>query len=228
MFRYFARFHDRYAVPIYPIVLCSYQTPKQLAPDRYIVGFPNFAVLDFRFRVIQSNQLRWRNFLQHPNPLATALLTRMRVAPRERLAVKAACLAHLIGLPISSKRRRMIRQFLDVYLPLQPPEERLLHEKLPELASPRQEEPMTGFVTSWERLAGVRMVTMLLDARFGPLSDAIKAHIADYPYHLLEALILAQVGFTNLADLEAWLAINPVPPWVDPLGESDEDEELEQ
>ena len=29
MFRYFARFYDRYNVPIYPIALCSYQTPKQ-------------------------------------------------------------------------------------------------------------------------------------------------------------------------------------------------------
>jgi hypothetical protein len=34
---------------------------------------------------------------------------------------------------------------------------------------------------------------------------------------LLEALILAQVTFTTLADLEAWLTTNPVPPWVDPL-----------
>lgn len=38
---------------------------------------------------------------------------------------------------------------------------------------------------------------------------------------LLEDLILAQVRFTTLADLEAWLAANPVPPWVDPIGEWD-------
>lgn len=137
MFRYFAKFHDRYSVPVYPIALCSYRTPKQVAPDRYAVGFPDFAVLDFRFRVVQLNQLRWRDYLQHPNPLATALLTRMQVAPHERLAVKAACLAHLIGLPISAKRRRIIGQFLEVYLPLEPRDERLLLEELPDLASHR-------------------------------------------------------------------------------------------
>lgn len=82
---------------------------------------------------------------------------------------------------------------------------------------------MEGIVTSWERLAAVKMVTNVLDARFGPLSDPITAQIADYPYELLEALILAQVKFTTLADLEAWLTANPVPPWVDPLGESEED-----
>jgi len=128
MFRYFAKFHDRYSVPVYPIALCSYRTPKQLAPDRYAVGFPDFAVLDFRFRVIQLNQLRWRDYLRHLNPLATALLTRMQVAPRERRAVKAACMVYLMGLPISTKRRRILRQFLEVYLPLQPAEESLLRK----------------------------------------------------------------------------------------------------
>jgi hypothetical protein len=174
------------------------------------------------------NQLRWRDYLENPNPLATALLTRMQVAPRERRAVKAACLAHLIGLPISVKRRRIIGQFLDVYLPLAPTDEQEMYETHPEIAPNRQEVRMAEIVTSWERLAAVRMVTKLLDARFGPLSDAITAQIAGYPYELLEALILAQVKFTSLADLEAWLAANPVPPWVDPLGEWDEDEEPSQ
>jgi hypothetical protein len=228
MFRYFAKFHDRYSVPVYPVALCSYRTPKSLAPDRYAVGFPDFAVLDFRFRVVQLNQLRWRDYLENPNPLATALLTRMQVAPRERRAVKAACLAHLVELPISTKRRRIIGQFLDVYLPLAPTDEQEMYTTHPELALNRQEGRMAEIVTSWERMAAVTMVTEVLDQRFGPLSDAITAQIAEYPYDLLKVLIRAQVNFTTLADLEAWLAANPVPPWVDPLGEWDEDEESSQ
>ncbi|MBP1468118.1 hypothetical protein EYB53_020565 [Candidatus Chloroploca sp. M-50] len=85
------------------------------------------------------NQLRWRDYLENPNPLVAALLTRMQVAPRERRAVKAACMAYLVGLPISTKRRRMLRQFLEVYLPLQPAEERLLQEELADLV-PREPE----------------------------------------------------------------------------------------
>jgi Domain of unknown function (DUF4351) len=88
----------------------------------------------------------------------------------------------------------------------------------------RQEEPMTGIVTSWERLAGVSLVTRVLHKRFGPLSEAIKAQIAAYPYEQLETLIEAQIDFTGLDDLNAWLAANPPPPWVDPLGEESEDE----
>jgi hypothetical protein len=225
MFRYFAKFHDRYDAPVYPIALCSYRSPKQVAPDQYTVSFPALTVLDFRFRVIQLNQLRWRDYLQHPNPLATALLTRMQVAPSERLAVKAACLAHLIGLPISAKRRRMIGQFLDVYLPLQPVEERQLQAEMPALAPDRQEEPMLGIVTSWERLGAMEIITEALDTRFGPLDVAIKDQIVLYPYDMLKALNLAQFDFASLADLQAWLVANPPPPWVDPLGESDDDEE---
>lgn len=225
MFRYFAKFHDRYQVPIYPLALCSYRTPKQQAPDRYALGFPGFAVLDFRFRVIQLNQLHWRDYIQHPNPLATALLTRMQVAPHERRMVKSACMAYVMGLPISAKRQRVLRQFLEIYLPLQPAEESLLQAELAELAPTHQEDAMTQIVGTWERLGAVKMVTKLLNARFGPLDAAITEQISLYPYELLEALILAQVAFTTLTDLEAWLSANPVPPWVDPLGEWDDDED---
>jgi hypothetical protein len=39
-----------------------------------------------------------------------------------------------------------------------------------------------------------------------------EAQIADCPYELLNTLILAQVDFTSLADLESRLAANPPPP----------------
>ncbi|MDW8213953.1 MAG: DUF4351 domain-containing protein [Roseiflexaceae bacterium] len=83
---------------------------------------------------------------------------------------------------------------------------------------------MTQIIGTFERLGAVKIVTAALDKRFGPLDEAIKDQIALYPFELLESLILAQVHFTTLADLEAWLAANPVPPWVDPLGEWDEDD----
>ena len=178
--------------------------------------------------MVQLNQLQWRDYLENPNPLATALLTRMQVAPHERRAVKAACMAYLMRLPISAKRRRILRQFLEVYLPLQPEEERLLRAVLPDLAPIQPEESMTQIVGTWERLGAVEIITEALDKRFGPLNAAIKDQIALYPYEMLKALNLAQFDFASLADLVAWLNANPVPPWVDPLGEWDEDEESPQ
>jgi hypothetical protein len=225
MFRYFAKFHNRYDAPLYPIALCSYLTPHERAPDRYTVSFPEFSVLDFRFRVVQLNQFRWRDYLKHPNPLATALLSRMQVGTRERRAVKAACLAHLAGLPVSAKRRRIISQFLEVYLPLAPTDARQLQSELPDRMLQPQENIMTGIVTSWERFGAIKMIVAALDQRFGPLPDTVKEQIDLYPFELLETLNLAQFSFATVDDLHAWLADNPVPPWIDPLGEWDEDEE---
>jgi Domain of unknown function (DUF4351) len=104
-------------------------------------------------------------------------------------------------------------------------EELQLQEQLPALVSEQQEEAMTGIVTSWERLAGVALVNRVLDKRFGPLSEEVKGQIAEYPYAQLETLIEAQVDFVSLDDLKAWLVTNPPPPWVDPLGEDEAEEQ---
>ena len=52
MFRYFARFYDRYDTPIYPIVLCSYPSPLAPAPTAHRMDVLGEPVLDFRYRVI--------------------------------------------------------------------------------------------------------------------------------------------------------------------------------
>lgn len=111
MFRYFARLHDRYDQPIYPIALCSYTSPSERTPERYQLSFPALAVLDFRFRVVQLNQMHWRDFLRHPNPIAAALMTRMRVARRERAALKLALLAHVQGLLLTGRKRQLLSRF---------------------------------------------------------------------------------------------------------------------
>ena len=57
MFRYFSRLYDLYDVLIYPIALLSYSSPRELAGDRHQMTIGDFAVLDFRYRVVQLNRL---------------------------------------------------------------------------------------------------------------------------------------------------------------------------
>ena len=68
MFTYFARFHEKYGLPVYPIAVFSYQTPKEPEPDEYRIDFPDLAVLPFRFRVVQLNQLAWQDFEKRTQP----------------------------------------------------------------------------------------------------------------------------------------------------------------
>jgi hypothetical protein len=47
-------------------------------------------VLEFRFRAIQLNQLNWRDYINSQNPVAAALMSKMKIAKR----VGEACATH--------------------------------------------------------------------------------------------------------------------------------------
>ncbi len=84
MFRYFSRLHDRYDLPIFPIALLTFDEPYKEQLDSYTITFPGKTVLDFRYKVIQLNRLNWRDYLNNPNPVACALMAKMRIAPEDR------------------------------------------------------------------------------------------------------------------------------------------------
>ena len=73
MFRYFARLHEKFSLPVYPIALLSYENPRCAEPSRYEINFPGLKVLSFEFQAIQLNQLNWRDYLRSANPVAAAL-----------------------------------------------------------------------------------------------------------------------------------------------------------
>ena len=88
MFRYFARIEARHGLPVYPVALFSYERPRRRERSAYRVRLPGLDVLRFRFLVVQLNRLSWRVFLRHPNPVAAALMSRMRIRFDERPRVK--------------------------------------------------------------------------------------------------------------------------------------------
>jgi hypothetical protein len=81
MFRYFTRLYEKYALPVYPIALFSYEAPYREEPNAHRVAFPDLSVLEFSYRVIQLNRLNWRDFMRRQNPVASALMAKMGVAP---------------------------------------------------------------------------------------------------------------------------------------------------
>jgi hypothetical protein len=127
LFRYFARFYDKFGLPVYPIALCSYARPRTPARDRHEVRIVSRTILSFSYHVLQSNMLDWRDFLGTTNPVAIALMARMRIAPNDRWRVKAAILRLLIGAHLTGTQRRLLGQFVDIYLKLGDREERAFH-----------------------------------------------------------------------------------------------------
>ncbi len=83
MHMYFARSLERYGPPIYPIAIFSKRSrrPRQ---GRYHLRFHDLEVLDFRYLTLELAELDWRKFVDRANPVASALMARMKIRREDR------------------------------------------------------------------------------------------------------------------------------------------------
>ncbi|MCF2151363.1 Rpn family recombination-promoting nuclease/putative transposase [Desmonostoc muscorum LEGE 12446] len=180
MFKYFARLHEKYDLPIYPVVIFSFDEPKRAEPQNYRVTFPDLKVLEFQFAAIQLNRLSWRDFLTQHNPVAAALMAKMNIAVSERPQVKAECLRLLTTLRLDPARMQLISGFVDVYLELNAAEEEVFQAVVDTMGLTEQEVYME-IVTSWERKAiqveRRATITKILKLRFGDIDASLEGII---------------------------------------------------
>jgi len=173
IFHYFARLHEKYRLPVYPIALFTFNEPFQEQENRYVVSFPDRQVLDFSFVSIQLNRLNWRDFLERENPVASALMAKMRIEPSERAQVKAECLRLLATLKLNSQKMELISGFIGTYLRLSEEEEEQFQQVVESMELETRERVMefsTIFRTDWEE-RGIRQgqqngIFRVLEARF--------------------------------------------------------------
>ena len=215
MFFYFARLHQKYLQRIYPIVVFSFDEPQRAEADTYTVEFPDRKVLEFNFASIQLNRLNWRDYLNQRNPVAAALMSKMRIAPEDRPQVKAECLRALATLSLNPARTRLIARFVDTYLRLTGFEEQMFQAEIDKM-EPAQREGIMQITTSWEEkgLAQGRqegrqsLVLLLLEQRIGRLSNEVRDRVSGLSLEQLEGLAIALLRFQAITDLETWLAEN--------------------
>src|SRR5258708_11759796 len=103
--------------------LYTFPTPKTKQEESYRVSFPDRVVLDFKYRVIQLNLLKWREFARKENPVASALMAKMEIAPGERPRVRLACVRMLATLRLERRKMQVALGFIDTYLRLSPEEQ---------------------------------------------------------------------------------------------------------
>ena len=228
MFRYFSGLHEKYNLPVYPIALFSYTYPLSLEPKVYQVEFPNKIVLQFDYDVIQLNQLNWRDFLQQENPVAAALMAKMRIDKRDRRRVKYECLRLLATLKLNPAKMRLIAGFVDTYLRLNAAEEKLFKADITQL-EPEKQEVVMEIVTSWMEEGiqqgiqqgihqGIQLgiqqgiqqgektiIQRLLERRIGAIAPELQAQINQLSSPQLELLAEALLDFASAGDLAAWL-----------------------
>jgi hypothetical protein len=149
MFHYFSRLHEKYRLSVYPIALFTFDAPFQEQENRYTVSFPDRQVLEFSFVSIQLNRLNWRDFLRRENPVASALMAKMRMAPSERAQVKAECLRLLATLELNREKMELISGFIGTYLRLDEAEEKEFQQAVERLDLGIKERVME-FATDWQ------------------------------------------------------------------------------
>lgn len=209
MFIYFSWLLEKYDLPIYPVVIFSYDKPKRAEPTRYKVAFPGKTVLQFDYKVIQLNRIPWRQFLNRPNPAATALMTKMKMSASDRPKVRLECLRLLTTLKLDPAKSKLIGGFIDSYLKLTTAEMKKYELEFAALA-PEEKEATMVMVTSWERTGMLKgkqeLVNRMVQRRFGSVSLQTTERLDQLSAEQLDELGEALFDFTSIADLEAWLA----------------------
>jgi len=180
--------------------------------------FGDWVILEFQYRVIQLNRLRWRDFVRRPNPIASALMAKMAIAPSERPRVKLECLRLLATLRLDPARTRLISGFIDAYLQLNAREATQFQTALAQ-AQLQEQEVVTEIVTSWMREGlqqgkheeALALVLRQRRRRVGPLEAACEEQIHRLSLEALEALREALLDFTQVADVVTWLQTHQAP-----------------
>lgn len=216
MFRYFARLHEKFDLPIYPIVVFSYDQPKKAADSRYEVSFPDLQVLAFNYQVVQLNRLNWRDYSKQNNPVAIALMAKMNVKPDERVPAKLAGLRLLARLGLDPARVQLVSGFIDTYLRLNETEQERFEAQLNAI-EPREREAVMEITTSWmekgieqgleqgRQREAKALVIRLLAAKLGQLPSDLEAQVAALNTENLEELAVAVLNFSGIEDLRRWL-----------------------
>jgi hypothetical protein len=195
MHRYFSRLLEKYGHPVYPIALFSFDRPLTKQPDRYQMTLAGRRVLDFRYAALQLNRMNWRHFARQANPVASALMARMNIPPRERARVKLQCLRLLATLSLDPKKSHLISDFVDSYLQLDPGEVRVFSSSLEKL--PQEErQGIMQITNSWKEegrneglveglLEGLETA---LELKFGPPARPLILRMQNYSLDELQEL----------------------------------------
>jgi hypothetical protein len=210
LFLYAAWLIERYGLPVYPILLTSYDTPRSPEPDRFALPVRGFGLRDFGYRVVQLNRMNWRDFVRRPNPAAAALMAKMNIRPEDRVRAKLQILRLLATMRLDPEKMDLIAGFVENYLTLTAKEELAFERELDKLDDNEQKASVMELMTSWERKGRqegqLALVKRQLDRQVGPLKPEMERQVNRLSAERLGDLAEALLQFTSAEDLRRWLA----------------------
>jgi Domain of unknown function (DUF4351) len=166
--------------------------------------------LEFNYLTIQLNQLNWRDYLKQKNPVAAALMSKMKIDPSDRVKAKVACLRSIATLKLDPARMSILAWFVDSYLSLDQTETLEFQANVDKIGGKKEKEQVMQMVTSWmiqgELQATLKSVRRVLLHQIGAIEPAIDQQLQSMPVEQLETLFDAALDFKNQQELIDWLA----------------------
>lgn len=213
---YLALLYKDHGLLVYPIVLYSYDEPYRPEPDTIRFDFPNKNVLTFNYEVIQLNRLNWKDFVDVQNPIASALMAKMKIDPKDKAIAKAACMKMMLSLELSPEESSLIAGIIHTYIRLTPAEsvvfdratsefDPALKEKAMLLTNPWEEKGMEKGMERGSITEAQRLTLRLIGRRFGDIPENLEGRIRRLSLQPLEDLHDSLFDFSQLNDVDEWL-----------------------
>ncbi len=222
MFDYYVPLRRNHDCPVLPIAVYLRVGRDGIGVDSYTEDFGGLTVLHFQYLYVGLPALEAERYVSGANWLGVALAALMRVAPARKVWLRAEALRRvLLECRENDYRRFLLQECVEAYMKLDDEEQREFEQMLH--TEPYKEiEPM--MVTTFEkgiakgleqgRQLGLELgrqegrqegrreaARILLERKFGPLSEAVQARLAAWPAERLDELLLAVLDAPSLLAL---------------------------
>ncbi len=210
MYQYYNHLRGRHDLPVLPVAVYLNVGLKGVGRDRYEEHFGSLEVVRFNYLYVGLPKLSAVEYVESPQPLGAALAALMKTPRRRRPRLKAEALQRLAGCGENEYRKFLLAECVQAYLPLDQPRDRRECEQLLKTSEYREVQVMA---TTWfeqgiqegrqqgrqeERRA---ILAVLLEERFGPLSQSVREKLQNWPADRVGELIRKVLTVKSLEEL---------------------------
>jgi hypothetical protein len=205
MFEYYVKLRQDTGLPVLPIVLFLRVGLEGIGWEAYEEHFWEHRILRFEYAYVGLPGLDAETYVTGENLLGVALSTLMRVPAERRAELVAEGLKRISQSRENDWRRLLLVECLEAYAELDEAHKQRLQALL---ATEPYREVKPIMQTTYERgksegrLEGQReLVLMLLEAKFGPLSLAVRQRVEALSPAAIQQLTLEQAKAESLKEL---------------------------
>ena len=140
-----------HGLPVFPVVLITYPAPRLPARSCFRVMAGPFEVATLTYRNVVLKSFDWRRFVRSTNPAEIALMATMKIAPEDRVRVKAQIFRLLATSTMDAKKLNVIAGFVEHCLEFDAQEQLDFQRELGKLGNRADKAKIMELMTSWEK-----------------------------------------------------------------------------